>query len=128
MVETIAPGLEKIFPGATCGLWAARCAGLVYGVVSHKASHTLRPLLIYCASPSEFKSILIRPQVLSDSNQETASSEAVRNLGGNYCEFFLQVSLSYCRFQHVKSYDKGSRALLPIGRKSCYGFYRPQKS
>jgi len=26
----------------------------VYGVVSHKASHTLRPLLIYCASPSYF--------------------------------------------------------------------------
>jgi hypothetical protein len=26
----------------------------VYGVVSHKASHTLRQLLICCASPSEF--------------------------------------------------------------------------
>jgi hypothetical protein len=24
----------------------------VYGVVSHKASHTLRPLLIYCDSPT----------------------------------------------------------------------------
>jgi Na+/serine symporter len=26
---------------------------IVYGVVSHKASHTLRPSLIYCASPSD---------------------------------------------------------------------------
>jgi hypothetical protein len=25
-----------------------------YGVVSHKVSHTLRPLLIYCTSPYEF--------------------------------------------------------------------------
>jgi hypothetical protein len=26
----------------------------VYEVVSHKVSHTLRPLLIYCVSPPEF--------------------------------------------------------------------------
>jgi hypothetical protein len=37
----------------------------VYGVVSHKASHTLRPLLIYYASPPEFLSLLIHPPELS---------------------------------------------------------------
>jgi hypothetical protein len=31
---------------------------IVYGVVSHKSSHTLQPLLIYCDSPSELQSVL----------------------------------------------------------------------
>jgi hypothetical protein len=51
----------------------------VYAVVSHKASGTLRPLLIYCASPSEWLSFLIHPPQLSGSNQQTPSSEKVRN-------------------------------------------------
>jgi hypothetical protein len=29
-------------------------AGYYYGVVSHKASHEMRPFVIYCASPPEF--------------------------------------------------------------------------
>jgi hypothetical protein len=32
-----------------------------YGVVLHKASHALRPFMIYCASMSEFESFVIHP-------------------------------------------------------------------
>jgi hypothetical protein len=42
----------------------------VYGVVSNKASHTLRPLLMYCASPSAFLSFLVHPPEFCASNQQ----------------------------------------------------------
>jgi hypothetical protein len=37
----------------------------VYGVVSHIPSHTMRPLLNYCASPSDPCSFLIHPPQFS---------------------------------------------------------------
>jgi hypothetical protein len=40
----------------------------VYGVASHKACHTRRPLLMYCASTFEFKSFLCHAPELSDCN------------------------------------------------------------
>jgi hypothetical protein len=36
--------------GAYCAFFPSYC----YAVVSHKASHSLRPFVIYCASPTEF--------------------------------------------------------------------------
>jgi hypothetical protein len=41
----------------------------VYGVVSNKAV-TLRPLLMYCASPSAFLSFLVHPSEFCASNQQ----------------------------------------------------------
>jgi hypothetical protein len=42
----------------------------VYGVVSYKASHTLRPLMVYCVFTSEFYSFLIYLPKLSGSNHQ----------------------------------------------------------
>jgi hypothetical protein len=39
----------------TCVCMTCLVTGYFFGVVSYKASHALRPLLIYCASPSEFQ-------------------------------------------------------------------------
>jgi len=68
----------------------------VYGVVSHKASHTLRPLLIYCASPSEFLSFLIHPPELSGNYQQrhlvAKQGETWREMSVNFAG---EVSLSY---------------------------------
>jgi hypothetical protein len=47
-----------------CGLHAVIT---VYGVVSHMASHTLLPELMYDFSPSEFLSYVIHQPELSDS-------------------------------------------------------------
>jgi hypothetical protein len=46
--------MESTQPAARPDLYAEPRSVNVYGVVWHKASHTLRPLLTYCTSPSEF--------------------------------------------------------------------------
>jgi hypothetical protein len=59
-----------------------RHAVTVYGVVSHKASHRLRPLPMYFASPSKFYSFLIHPPELSDSSNQ--QRDLVANQGGTW--------------------------------------------
>jgi hypothetical protein len=52
-----------------------------YRVVSHRASHTLRLFLIYCASSFEFQSFLIHPPELSGRNHQKCIVAKQEKLG-----------------------------------------------
>jgi hypothetical protein len=66
------------------------CYCYSYGVVSHKASHTLWPLLIHCASP------FIHPPELSGSNQQTHThTVAKKEKHGEKCPRILPEFISF---------------------------------
>jgi hypothetical protein len=96
---------------------------------------TKRPIhcgyfLIYSASPSEFELFLIHLSELCGKHQQSPSSEVGRNLARNvYYLFRRTISVILRRdIQHdVKSDDMVTMALLPLRRKSCYGFLSPLK-
>jgi hypothetical protein len=71
-------GLEKMWKGKFFTFFEVL---LLLRVVLHKASHALRPLLIYFASPSEFSSFLIYPSELSGYYQQRHLEAEQDNLG-----------------------------------------------
>jgi hypothetical protein len=95
----------------------------LYGVVSHKASHALRPFSDLLCVPIW---ILIIPdlstrglcQVLSETPSSEASSWRENSSLAEVVSVILRRDLQHA----VKHYDMRSKAILLLWRKACCGF------